>query len=329
MTDYLGFLTWWTVPDVMAPYKELKDAATRVGFPLDCVPKPPAPRHAWEKAANVGGQRGLLLETPTDLGNSVFIRHGVAPEVRLITRRVSDKAPALCRHLVREVTVATPGRADEQLSMLTVAVLAFDCTTQRADVMHLPDDEGWTNGNVTTITQDIEARRLALRDNADGNDVREGVRKLLEDLHRVGLRGTGGVYFVPDSAPNAEYNLKAMRAYIKALRPWVTGKLSPSCNIVRLHGEEAEHLREEIIESATEEFKRRLSDLADKVDPILHGRVNGRTADKIAFAATEDLLKIQSAVAAYRDSLRDDFASIGDMLVMAQTAVTRAMGEAQ
>ena len=94
MTDYLGYLTWWTVPDVMAPYKELKDAATRVGFPLDCVPKPPAPRHAWEKAANVGGQRGLLLETPTDLGNSVFIRHGVAPEVRLITRRVSCAVPA-------------------------------------------------------------------------------------------------------------------------------------------------------------------------------------------------------------------------------------------
>jgi len=312
----------------MAPYQELNDAATRVGFPLDCIPRPPAPRHAWEKAANVGGQRGLLLETPTDLGNTVFIQHGVAPEVRLITRRVSDKAPALCRHLVREVTVGTSARADVQLSMATVAVLEFDCTTLRANVVQLHDYEGWTNGNVTAITQDIEARRAALLDNADGNDVREGVRKLLEDLHRVGLRGTGGVYFVPDSAPDAEYSLKAMRAFIKSLRPWVTGKLSPSCNIVRLHGEEAEHLREEIIESATDEFKRRLADLADKVDPILNGRVNGRTADKIAYAATEDLLKIQSAIASYRDSLRDDFSSISDMLVMAQTAVTRAMGEA-
>lgn len=328
MTDYLGYLTWWTVPDVMAPYKELNDAATRVGFPLDCIPRPPAPRHAWEKAANVGGQRGLLLETPTDLGNTVFIQHGVAPEVRLITRRVSDKAPALCRHLVREVTIGTLARADEQLSMQTVAVLNFDCLTARSDVVPLYDHEGWTNGNVTAITQDIEARYRALLDNADGNDVREGVRKLLESLHRVGLRGTGGVYFVPDSAPDAEYSLKALRAFIKSLRPWVTGKLSPSCNIVRLHGEEAEHLREEIIESATDEFKRRLADLADKVDPILNGRVNGRTADKIAYAATEDLLKIQSAIASYRDSLRDDFSSISDMLVMAQTAVTRAMGEA-
>ncbi len=325
MTEYMGYLTWWTVPDVMAPYKELNDLATRVGFPTDCVPKPPKPRHAWEKAANVGGQRGLLLDTPVDLGNEVFIRHGVAPEVRLLTRRVSDKAPALCRHLVREVTVGAAGRADEQLSLRTVAVLDFDCLSNVSQVQHLTDYEGWTNGNVHGITLDIADRYHALLDNADGNDVREGVRKLLEGLHRVGLRGTGGVYFVPDSAPDAEYTLKSMRSFIKSLRPWVTGKMLPSCNIVRLQGEEAEHLREEIIESATEEFKRRLADLTDKVEPVLKGRVTGRTADKLAFAATEDLLKIQQAVTTYRDSLRDDFAALSDMLAMAQQAVDQSL----
>ena len=56
-------------------------------------------------------------------------------------------------------------------------------------------------------------------------------------------------------AARLNLDIEAMRAFIKALRPWVTGKLQPSCNIVRLHGEEAEHLRDEIIESATEEFK--------------------------------------------------------------------------
>ena len=323
---YMGFLTWWTVPDVMAPYQALSDLSAQIGFPAECVPKLPKPRQAWEKAANVGGQRGLLLETPVDLGNEVFIRRGVAPEVRLLTRRISDKAPALCRHLVREVTVGAAGRADEQLSLRTVAVLDFDCLTNSTQAQYLTDYEGWTNGNVTAIVQDIQARYAALQDHADGNDVREGVRKLLEDLHRVGLRGTGGVYFVPDSAPDAESRLKAMRSFIKSLRPWVTGKMQPSCNIVRLQGEEAEHLRDEIVESATEEFKRRLSGLADKVDPVIAGRVNGRTADKIAFAATEDLLKIQQAVAAYRDSLRDDFAALGDMLAMAQQAVDRALG---
>jgi hypothetical protein len=205
-------------------------------------------------------------------------------------------------------------------------VLEFDCTTRRANAQLVYDHEGWTNGNVNTVVQDVEQRRLMLLNHADGNDVREGVRKLLFQLHRVGLRGTGGVYFVPESALDAESSLTAMRAFIKGLRPWVTGKLSPSCNIVKLHGEEAEHLREEIVESATEEFKKRLSDLADKVDPILQGRANGKVADKIAQGATEDLMLIQAAIAAYRDSLHDEFAALADMLQMAQVAVTKALG---
>ena len=55
----MGFLTWWTVPDVSATYSDLLQLAGRVGLPSDCVPNPPSARHAWEKATNVGGQRGL------------------------------------------------------------------------------------------------------------------------------------------------------------------------------------------------------------------------------------------------------------------------------
>ena len=326
MNDYLGYLTWWTVPDCAAPYQELNRLAAQIGFPIDCVPKPPAARHAWEKATNVGGARGLQFDAPSDLADRIFLRYATAPVVRVITRRVSDTAPILRRHLVREAVVPVSPNHWEQLSLQTVAVLEFDCLTQRAHVDLLHDREGWTNGNLQSIVQDIEQRRLVLLNHADGNDIREGIRKLLFQLHRVGLRGTGGVYFIPESAPDAERQLAALRAFIKGLRPWITGKLLPSCNIVRLHGEEAEHLREEIVESATEEFKKRLSDLADKVDPVLQGRVNGKVADKIAQGATEDLMMIQSGLAAYRDSLRDEFTALADMLQMAQAAVVKAMG---
>ena len=326
MSDYMGYLTWWTVPDCAAPYQELNQLAARIGFPIDCVPKPPAPRQAWEKATNVGGARGLSLDAPGDKIDQVFIQYGAPPIVRLVTRRVSDRAPLLRRHLVREAVIPLAHDNWKQLSMQTVAVLEFDCTTRHAHAQLVDDHEGWTNGNVNAVVQDVEQRRLMLLNHADGNDVREGVRKLLFQLHRVGLRGTGGVYFVPESALDAERSLTAMRTFIKGLRPWVTGKLSPSCNIVKLHGEEADHLREEIVESATEEFKKRLTDLADKVDPVLHGRVNGKVADRIAQGATEDLMLIQSAIAVYRDSLHDEFAALTDMLQMAQLAVTKALG---
>ncbi len=321
----MGFLTWWTVPDVSAPYADLMQLAQRVGLPDDCVPKPPSARHAWEKASNIGGQRGLKVEPPAHLADQVFMQYGAPPVIRLLTRRVSDSAPVLRRHLVREASIPTSGDHWKQLSLQTVAVLEFDCQQQRADSSYLYDQEGWTNGNVQTVVAQIEDKYRHLLHHADGDDVRAGIRKLLERLHRVGLRGTGGVYFVPDH-DGAEQQLQAMRVYIRSLASWQVGKLRPSCNIVRLHGEEAENLKDEIIESATDEFKKRLADLSDKIDPLIAGTVTGWNAERVAASASQDLDVIRAAVRAYQDSLQDDLGQIADMLRMTEQAVMKAFG---
>ena len=44
-------------------------------------------------------------------------------------------------------------------------------------------------------------------------------------------------------------------------------------------------------------------------------------ADRITQGAAEDLLLLQSAITAYRDSLHDEFAALTDMLQMAQAAI--------
>jgi hypothetical protein len=326
MNDFLGYLTWWTIPDCAAPYAELNNLAMQVGFPSDCVPTPPAPRHAWEKATNVGGARGLKLDVPTDLINQTYIQYGVEPSVRLLTRRVSDAAPVLRRHLVREAVIPVSPDHWKQLSLQTVAVLEFNCLNLRSDVDFIYDAEGWTNGNVPAIVHDIEDRQRALLYLADGNDIREGVRTLLMNLHRVALRGTGGVYFVPQAAPDAERTLRGLRAYIKGLLPWKTGQLEPSCNVVRLNGDDAAELREDIKASAIAEFQARLSALAEKVEPVLQQRVKGKVSDGIAQAATEELLNIKAAITAYQESLHDDLAALTDMLTLAQNAVLQAMG---
>ena len=150
--------------------------------------------------------------------------------------------------------------------------------------------------------------------------------QLLMSLHRVALRGTGGVYFVPQAAPDAERTLKGLRAYIKGLLPWKTGQLEPSCNVVRLNGEDAAELREDIKASAIAEFQARLSALAEKVEPVLQQRVKGKVSDGIAQAATEELLNIKAAITAYQESLHDDLAALTDMLTLAQNAVLQAMG---
>ena len=208
----------------------------------------------------------------------------------------------------------------------TVAVLEFNCLSHASVVDFIDDHEGWTNGNVYSVVHDIEDRQRALLHLADGNDIREGVRQLLMNLHRVALRGTGGVYFVPQAVPDAERTLKGLRAYIKGLLPWKTGQLEPSCNVVRLNGDDAAELREDIKASAIAEFQARLSTLAEKVEPVLQQRVKGKVADGIAQAATEELLNIKAAITAYQESLHDDLAALTDMLTLAQNAVLQAMG---
>jgi len=332
--DMLGYLVWWTVPECEAPYADLTKLAAQVGFPSDCVPNPPAPRHAWEKATNVGGARGLKMDVPVDLRNQVYVQYSADPTVRLIVRRISDAAPVLRRHLVREAVIPLSPDHWKQLSLQTVAVLEFDCRANMSEVQIIGDHEGWINGNpsassgqaLNTVLTDIDARRRALLNMADGSDVREGIRKLLCDLHRIALRGTGGVYFVPRAAPDAESSLKALRAYIKGMQPWKVGQLEPSCNVVRLNGEDAESIREEILTSAMAEFKARLSGLAEKVEPVLKGSAHGKVAERISQSATEQLLTIKAAIAAYRESLSDDLQGLTDMIEMAQSAVIKAAG---
>ena len=122
------------------------------------------------------GREVSRLDVPVDLVNQTFIQYGAEPIVRLLTRRVSDAAPILRRHLVREAVIPVSPDHWKQLSLQTVAVLEFNCLNQRSVVDFIDDHEGWTNGNVPAIVRDIEDRQRALLYLADGNDIREGVR---------------------------------------------------------------------------------------------------------------------------------------------------------
>lgn len=320
----IGYLTWWTVGDVAAPYTDLNALAAQTGFPADCVPTPPSKRNIWEKATNIGGSRGLPLDIPQDARNQTFIRYGVDPVVRLLVRRVSDKSPKLCRHLVREAVIPGSPTHQKQLSLQTVAVMEFDCVGNMDSHYLVDDPEGWVDGNLVAVLSEIKAKQQTLQALADGEDVREGIRKLLRNLYRVALRNNGGVYFVPDQAPDAENLMKALRAYINGLIAWKTGQLVPACSVVTLRGDEATSfdIRQDIIASAVEEYKARLQDLVGRLKPVLDGKA--RDPDKTLEGVNADLLKINTEIATYKTSLSDEFAALGDMFKMLNGALEQA-----
>lgn len=319
-TEKFGYLVWYSIPDVSAPYGALMDLAQATGYPADCVPGRPKARNSWEKATNTG-ERGVDVTPPQHISDQVERDYGVKPQVRLKTRRIDSSAPRLVRHLVREAVISAADRPKKQLDMGTVAVMEFNTATGTARSTALHDNAGYSNGDVTRVLSDMDAKMAAQMNKADGGEIRYGIRELLAQQYRVCLRGTGGVYFVPATVDGAEQALRAARAFVKGLDQWKTGDLEPNFQVVTLAGENAEEIRDDVVRSVVSEFRGRLQKMGENLKPVLEGRAKGKLAARNAF---QNWLEIQAGLKAYRETLEDDLGQLDTMLKLAQAAVMKA-----
>lgn len=322
-TNLVGFLTWWTVPEVRVPYSDLAELAQQTGFPVSLLPSPPDPRNVWRKATNVGA-RGRKLQAPDPLVKQIEADYGVEPVVKLLTRRVNESQPRLVRHLVREAVIPLADRPAKQLALDTVAVLEFDTNTNKAQETLLTDHQGWANGQVKGIVAEMGQEMLDLMGNADASEVRYSIRKLLEGIFNITMRGSGGVYFVPVTAPGAKDKLMALRRFIRGLAKWQVGDLTPNCHVVSLQGDDAFEMYDDIKAGAITHFKAALQAVADKVAPVLAGTATGKVAEKVNQQAMEAFLEAKTGIAAYREALEDDLGQLDMVLAMAQKAVLKA-----
>jgi len=324
--ERVGYLTWYSVPDVSAPYADLADLAERVGFPADCVPTPPLPRHAWERATATG-TRGIDVTPPLYLVDEIEHEYGVKPKVRLVTRVINNRAPNLVRHLVREAIISTADSPRKQLDMGTVAVLKFNTNTAQSDLLVVRDPQGYVNGGVSDVVRGMDERIEHLMTHAVSDEVRYGVRAVLERTHRTSLRGSGGVYFVPASAPQAAEKLAAMRDFIRELAPWATGAEVPSCDVVTLRGSEAyDEIRETVSQSAMEEYTAQLDELREMIEPVLAGRAKGKVAQQINAKAIAKWQDINDGLDAYRTILRDSLSEMEGLIRQMAGQVSQATG---
>jgi hypothetical protein len=231
------------------------------------------------------------------------------------------------RHLVREVVIPLANRAEKQLKLDTVAVLTFDVDYGESKMLVVPDEQGWINGSIRDIVAGMDTRYAHLLEHADGQDVREGVRKLLERLHRISLRGTGGVYFVPASVGEAATQLAALRNFIRGLERYRIGHLAPSCDVVTLRGEEAfQEIHATVRQSAVEAYAGRLALLRDAVEPVLAGRARGQIAAQINAKAVEEWADINAGLDAYRLALREGLAEMDELIRTVAARVQEATG---
>lgn len=321
--DKFGYLVWYSIPDVSAPYDALLALAQATGYPADCVPSKPKARHCWEKATATG-ERGIDVTPPQHISDQVERDYGVKPQVRLKTRRIDSSAPRLIRHFVREAVISAADRPEKQLDMGTVAVMEFNTETGTARSTVLHDDAGYANGDVARVLSDMDAKMAAQMDRADGGEIRYGIRELLSQQYRVCLRGTGGVYFVPAAVGGAEQALRAARAFVGGLDQYKTGDLEPNFQVVTLAGENAEEIRDDVVRSVVSEFRGRLQKMGENLKPVLEGRAKGKLAARVARNAFQNWLEIQAGLKAYRETLEDDLGQLDTMLKLAQAAVMKA-----
>lgn len=325
----LGYLITFTIPDVDASYRELKDLARAVGLPTQYTPDPPAPMNAWEKGTQLG-VRGVKITPPYSMITSARRQYNSEPVVRLLTRIVSRSAPMLKRHVVREAVVPQADAPDVQLSLDTVAVMTFDTATRQSTILRVTDPAGWSNGSVSQVLQDIDGKIGSLGHYSDGDKIRVKVRELLEDLCRVTVRGTGGVYFIPAGVAGAKDLLKSLRNYINGLDTHLAANAQnrPSCQVWALtRDDEALELGsyDDIKASVIDEVRIRLNALHSKVQPVLSGKARGKVADQVNEQAMAELAKITQALKAYRAALDDDLEMIGDAYHITKATVLKAI----
>lgn len=339
-SNTLGYLVLWSIPDLTAPYADLQSLATDTGFDLSFVPTPPDPRHAWEKATNLGA--GLKIDAPAAMAAQVRAKYGVDPIVKLTSKVISASAPKLVRHIVREVTIFANDetdpekRARKQLNVATAAIISYDCDrkmmqsiTDSASGEKVFDTEGWVNGNVQKVVDELMAEADKAMHMADGQAVRNGIRDFMESLHAT-LLTNGGGYFVPCSVYGIEQKLNSFQQYVKGLAGWKANNNRLTCNIYAVSADVtndvfANRNFEDIKASAVEAFKTRLQWLVEKVQPLFAKTAKGKVAERVQAQAYGDYTALKDGVLAYGEALGDGF--VADLATEALAELLTIKGE--
>ncbi len=305
-----GFIIWFTVPEVNLTFSELGALAQASGVHVDFVPDPPEPRHAWEKATNLGA-RGRKTQAPPDMVRQCLADYGVEPTVKFKTVTVNGSAPNLVRHIVREAVISQAGRPEKQLSMDTVAVLTFDTDTNTADFREIRDPEGWVNGAVIGLLQDLTAKTQHLTNHPDGARIRYGIREALDIHYKVCLRGTGGVYYVPDLG-NAS-DMQALRNYINGLDNYIDAVAvnRASCSLVTLIDDDnGREMLAQAEKALVEELRTELGKIYIKAHSIIGGKSKGKVREQVQNQAVEALDRITQTLKIFRENLDSDLEAL-------------------
>lgn len=197
ITHPVGFLTWWTIHQGVYDLRSVKNSAAILPrFPTSVYDMITGEKEkaAWLKATAINGN-GIASGTGDRDRTARYLTRNLRDEERLIIRELLDK-----NYKVMDVqNIAVLGRD----GLYITADIYKDGVIFQDEVVKL----------ITEMQEDMDNRIGRI----DDTRIRQSVLNWLDLSHRVAVRGSGGVYFVPVGKGKEEIT----REEILAVRQWI------------------------------------------------------------------------------------------------------------
>ena len=359
-----GWIVWYSLGGLHAPYNELLKLANDVGLPDEFVPQVTnVDRHkqgSWERGMWVVPTAGLVVPATIKQKEWSMTHYGVEPTIKVKLVKTSGRRALLKRQLLVEVTIAntddndrrenrSQANARKQLTYSRAYVLQYNTDTHRYRHIKLPQETEaarvFVNGNVANVVDSIEREIAVQMKNADHDEIRKGFLRFFYRANAFNARttssgggGSGGVYFIPENSRlrlasdgsghvTTEQALECLAAYIDGIEQFAPKGAKPKLNIIPVYREGDQfsaRRNQELISEALVDARKRAEAIVKRIANVREGKTKGQPAVDAALGARADLMQLQAAIKSYQNALGMDASLTETVVQMADKAVTNA-----
>jgi len=305
----IGWLVWWTLRGGEYKVDDLKKAAAVVDIP-DYIYSRIKGRDlgsAWFAATNLG-KHGYSIPSSADVMRKMVVREAYpdAPSIR-------------ARALVVETTQLSSGATKDKVTSKTAAILELDWARRDISVQWaewLQEDQN-ANSAARRVVQQMNNTMLTIEGRMNEGRIRTALQSWLRTIHRVSVRGTGGVYFIPATA-NAADRLKTEQALLR-VREWLDVAIDSPFSVVALNKAGA-HSIDDFTADAVAEIRQELTIVAKRLDDWEANEAMN-AGSKMSAAKTQ-IAKLEALAVkamALKQALGDEIGVVDEMLSLLQT----------
>lgn len=295
-TKLVGYLVFWTIPTLSAiDVKKLNTDAITLGcpYPIGGI-KPRDSKSAWKNATQIGA-RGIVsakMQTDDDETESVYLVKNAGGDVRLLIRETVNAA----HEVVDTETVASLYHAKSGFEYAIQPALRLDAEKHQ---------------EVLNIIDGMENEYQAFLGSVGDDRIRSALSSWLVTRHRVTVRGSGGVYFIP--RPSSDNEASVLEDELDSVRQWVNS-FSGTFSIVEMN-KSGLNTHKDILNAGINEVKDELEQINGRLKKWSNNpKMNAGSRAISAEMVSESIEKLGKQIQALEAAFGEELETITSML---------------